>query len=66
MIGRIVGEGSFGQVRVAKHQIGDFKAAIKIIQKDFVMNNPILQELLANEFAVLEEVSHPNIVKIYE
>ena len=33
-IGRVLGEGSFGQVRIAMHRQGDIKCAIKMIRKD--------------------------------
>ena len=33
-IGRVLGEGSFGQVRIAMHRAADIKCAVKIIRKD--------------------------------
>ena len=33
-IGRVLGEGSFGQVRIALHRLAGVKCAIKIIRKD--------------------------------
>lgn len=33
-IGRVLGEGSFGQVRIALHRAAELKCAIKIIRKD--------------------------------
>ena len=33
-IGRVLGEGSFGQVRIALHRQANVKCAIKIIRKD--------------------------------
>lgn len=35
-IGRILGEGSFGQVRIAEHRQAGVKCAIKLIQKSKV------------------------------
>jgi len=33
-IGRVLGEGSFGQVRIAMHRQAQIKCAVKIIKKD--------------------------------
>ena len=65
-IGRVLGEGSFGQVRIALHRQAEVKCAIKIIRKDKIDEHDILQELMKNELTVLEETSHPSIMRIYE
>lgn len=41
-IGQILGEGSFGQVRLAIHKKADIKCAIKIIQKAKVNEHKVL------------------------
>ena len=41
-IGRVLGEGSFGQVRIAMHRQANIKAAIKIIRKDKISEHEIL------------------------
>ena len=48
-IGRVLGEGSFGQVRIALHRQADIKCAIKIIRKDKVNEHKILKDLMKNE-----------------
>lgn len=65
-IGRVLGEGSFGQVRIALHRTADIKCAIKIIRKDKINEHRILQELMQNELQILEDTSHPSIMQIYE
>ena len=65
-IGQVLGEGSFGQVRIAIHRQANIKCAIKIIKKEKVNEHQILKDLMANELQVLEETSHPNIMRIYE
>jgi len=42
------------------------KCAVKIIRKDKIGEREILGELMKNELQILEETSHPNIVRIYE
>lgn len=65
-IGRVLGEGSFGQVRIAMHRQAEIKSAIKIIRKDKIAEHKILTELMHNELQILEETSHPNIMRVYE
>ena len=65
-IGGILGEGSFGQVKLGQHRQANVKCAIKIIRKDKIEERKILEELMKNELQILEETSHPNIVRIYE
>lgn len=65
-IGRVLGEGSFGQVRIALHRQAEIKCAIKIIRKEQVNSHKILQDLMRNELKILEDTSHPNIMRIYE
>lgn len=65
-IGRVLGEGSFGQVRIAMHRSADIKCAVKIIRKDKINEHQILIELMKNELQILEGTSHPNIMRVYE
>lgn len=48
-IGRVLGEGSFGQVRIAEHRAANVKCAIKIIRKDKVHEHQILKDLMMGE-----------------
>ena len=41
-IGKVIGEGSFGQVRIGLHRQAHIKCAIKIIKKDKVGEHEIL------------------------
>lgn len=65
-IGRVLGEGSFGQVRIALHRQADLKCAIKIIRKDKINNHDVLKDLMKSELQILEDTNHPNIMRIYE
>lgn len=40
--------------------------AIKVIQKTSVSGQKVLEKLMSNELKILEDISHPNVVKIYE
>ena len=48
------------------HRQADVKCAIKIIRKDKISEHEILEQLMKNELKVLEETSHPNVMRIYE
>ena len=65
-IGRVLGEGSFGQVRIALHRQAEVKCAIKIIRKDKINDHEILKALMNDELKILENTAHPNIMRIYE
>ena len=61
---RILGNGSFGSVYEAQNIIFQSKVAMKIIQKD--PNNELDEQEIRNEIDILKQLSHPNIVKIFE
>ena len=60
--GKKIGKGTFGAVYESKNIIFNNKVAMKIIPKDYHMNN----SLIKNEIDILRKLSHPNIVRIYE
>lgn len=64
-MGRILGEGTFGIVRLAKsknHRIPG-PVAIKIVPKKILNGN---LHLIESETHVVKELSHPNIVRLYD
>ena len=61
-----LGKGSFGSVRRAKHKKTDVQCAIKVIRKNALLLHPIMVELMNNELKVLEETTHPHIMRIFE
>ena len=60
--GKKIGRGTFGSVYESKNIIFNNKVAMKVIPKDYYMDN----ELIKNEIDILKKLSHPNIVRIYE
>ena len=60
--GKKIGKGTFGSVYESKNIIFNNKVAMKIIPKDFHMDNLLIK----NEIDILKKLSHPNIVRIYE
>lgn len=60
----ILGTGSYGEVRKAKHLLTGEIRAIKIIYKrDYTSEE---KEVILNEIRVMAILDHPNIVKLYE
>ena len=60
--GKKIGNGTFGSVYESKNIIFNNTVAMKIIPKDYHMDNLLIK----NEIDILKKLSHPNIVRIYE
>jgi len=63
-IGKKLGEGGFGEVRLCKHMPTGESRAVKYLKKDMLTHED--KELILNEVRILGEMDHPNIVKLYE
>ena len=62
---KVLGKGSFGEVYLTSKTGCKEKFATKKISKKFAQN-PKAKKYLDNEINILKEISHPNIVKLYE
>ena len=60
-MGKPLGSGSFGTVRIATHKQTEQKRAIKVIKK-----SEQDEEKFFLEVDILSKLSHPNIMQIYE
>ncbi|MCQ2817447.1 MAG: protein kinase, partial [archaeon] len=63
-LGKQIGEGTFGKVKVATHMPTGEKVAIKILEKDKIEQDDA--ERISREIKFLKELNHPNIIKIYQ
>lgn len=63
-IGKVLGEGAYGEVRLVTHRDSKEKRACKVLKKEKLDKEEI--QKLSNEIRVLKGLDHPNIVKIYE
>jgi serine/threonine protein kinase len=60
-----IGRGGMGSVWEAAHVILPRRAAIKVMHKD-LRRQPGMASRMVQEAAILEEVRHPGIVRVYE
>lgn len=64
-IGKVLGEGFYGSVRVGTHRGSNEKYAVKILNKERITKFKDLQQV-AVEVHVLKNYQHPNIIKMKE
>ena len=64
-IGRDLGKGTFGKVKVGTHTLTSEKVAIKVLEKDKIIDvNDV--DRVAREIKILKIVRHPVVVQLYE
>ncbi|GAA95508.1 uncharacterized protein L969DRAFT_92640 [Mixia osmundae IAM 14324] len=76
-IGRDIGKGSSGRVKLVKHSITGEKAAVKIVPKHAILSsrmsihqagakNDKLVLGIEREIVIMKLIEHPNIMKLYD
>lgn len=64
-LGKTLGIGSFGKVKLGQHEITNHKVAIKVLNRNKInsldMNEKVLREIL-----LLKKMNHPHIIRLYE
>lgn len=61
-----LGEGFYGYVRLANHRETRMQRAVKSIEKSKISSTQSEKNKFFNEFEILKQTDHPNIVKIFE
>ncbi|KRX03507.1 Protein kinase-like domain [Pseudocohnilembus persalinus] len=64
-IGKKLGEGAFGKVRLGIHNLTGEKVAIKILEKEKIIDVTDV-ERVSREIHILKLIKHPHIVQLYE
>ena len=64
-IGKTIGQGTFGKVRIGSHTLTGEKVAIKILEKDKIVDQADV-ERVTREIQILKIVRHPNVIQLYE
>ncbi|KAH9839832.1 kinase-like domain-containing protein [Rhodofomes roseus] len=75
-IGRTIGKGSCGRVRIARHSKTGQYAAVKIVSKTSIMNSRMALHSpsdqadrmysIEREIVVMKLIEHPNIMRLYD
>ncbi|KAL6071239.1 3-phosphoinositide dependent protein kinase-1 [Balamuthia mandrillaris] len=62
--GKVLGEGSYGQVRLAKEIATGEKYAIKILDKMHIVKKNKVEQV-TREKEILNSISHPNVISLF-
>jgi 5'-AMP-activated protein kinase catalytic alpha subunit len=64
-LGRTIGSGTFGKVKLGTHELSGQPVAIKILEKERIVDVADV-ERVSREIHILKLVRHPNIIQLYE
>ena len=64
-IDKELGKGTFGEVKLGIHRITNEKVAIKVLEKDKIVDEAD-KERVTREIHILKLIRHPNIIQLYE
>lgn len=64
-MGKVIGEGTFGKVRLGTHSLTGEKVAIKVLEKDRITDLADVERVV-REIHILKLIRHPNIIQLYE
>ncbi|GAA0166876.1 hypothetical protein LIER_40266 [Lithospermum erythrorhizon] len=64
-IGELLGKGTFAKVYYGRHIVSEESVAIKIINKEQVKTEEMIQQIL-REISIMHLVRHPNVVELKE
>ncbi|KAE8724842.1 SNF1-related protein kinase catalytic subunit alpha KIN11 [Hibiscus syriacus] len=64
-LGKTLGIGSFGKVKIAEHCSTGYKVAIKILNRRKIKNME-MEEKVRREIKILRLFMHPHIIRLYE
>ena len=65
ILGRTIGEGTFGKVKLGTHTLTGEKVAIKILVKEKIIDVADV-ERVSREIHILKLIRHPSIIQLYE
>ncbi|XP_052189586.1 SNF1-related protein kinase catalytic subunit alpha KIN10-like [Diospyros lotus] len=64
-LGKTLGIGSFGKVKIAEHVLTGYKVAVKILNRRKIRNME-MEEKVRREIKILRLFMHPHIIRLYE
>uniref|UniRef100_A0A7S4Q2U6 Non-specific serine/threonine protein kinase n=1 Tax=Alexandrium monilatum TaxID=311494 RepID=A0A7S4Q2U6_9DINO len=65
VLGKTIGEGTFGKVKLGRHILSGERVAVKILEKEKIVEVADV-ERIAREVHILKLIRHPHIVQLYE
>lgn len=65
ILGRTIGEGTFGKVKLGRHILSGANVAVKVLQKDRIVEVADV-ERVAREVHILKLIRHPHVVQLFE
>jgi 5'-AMP-activated protein kinase catalytic alpha subunit len=65
ILGDTLGHGSFGKVKLAKHEITQHTVAVKIMNKEKIEQQK-MDAKIVREIKILKLLQHPHIIRLYE
>ena len=64
-LGKTIGEGTFGKVKLGTHSLTGEKVAVKVLEKERIGDVADV-ERVAREIHILKLIRHPNIIQLFE
>ena len=65
IFGSTVGHGTFGKVKLAKHEFTGHQVAVKILNKQKIKDLHVAEKI-QREVQIMKLLHHPHIIKLYE
>ncbi|CAO3610669.1 unnamed protein product [Cunninghamella echinulata] len=65
-LGKTLGKGSSGRVKLGVHKVTGQKVAVKIISKSHLKSNTSVEKSVKREIAVMKLIKHPNIISLID
>jgi serine/threonine protein kinase len=65
LVGRTIGEGTYGNVKYAQHSETGTAYALKVLNKDYLVQRGMVEQV-KTEIAILKQIKHPFIVNMHE
>ena len=65
ILGKTIGEGTFGKVKIGTHLLTKTKVAVKILEKSKI-TDVADYERVSREIHILKIVQHPQVIQLYE